>query len=42
MLRLTLILCLLLAMLVRTAAAQTQVAAVLFIQWQKLIAPNEG
>ena len=42
MLRLTLILPLLVAMLVRTAAAQTQVAAVPFIQWQKFVDPNEG
>jgi hypothetical protein len=42
MLRFTLILPLLFAMLVRTAAAQTQVAAVPFIQWEKFVDPNEG
>jgi hypothetical protein len=42
MLRLTLILPFLFAMLVRTAAAQTPVAAVPFIQWQKFVDPNEG
>ncbi|HEV2948931.1 MAG TPA: hypothetical protein VGX70_16275, partial [Gemmataceae bacterium] len=42
MLRLTLILPLLFAMLVRTAAAQTQVAAVPFVQWEKFVDPNEG
>ena len=42
MLRLTLILPLLFAMLARTAAAQTQVAAVPFIQWEKFVDPNEG
>ena len=42
MLRLPLILPLLFAMLVRIAAAQTQVAAVPFIQWQKFVDPNEG
>ena len=42
MLRLTLILPLLFAMLVRAAAAQTEVAAVPFIQWEKFVDPNEG
>jgi hypothetical protein len=42
MLRLTVILPFLFAMVVRIAAAQTQVAAVPFIQWQKFADPNEG
>jgi hypothetical protein len=42
MLRLTLILPLLFAMQVGPAGAQTQVAALPFIQWEKFVDPNEG